>query len=263
MTRTWFRLLAVLGTAVQFGACAPMPSAPPTEPPSDLSETTAHRVLRLVTAVPPPDQDPMGQVAITRRYTQTSTFDLDFGWQTMKMSTFVGSGRIIAMHRNLQFEFGVTPLNLRSTDQTDGAGVSSTPLALGILVRNGSSSGVEIDWNAVTIVGAEGQTLPVIHRGVKLAKRSATMPPATIPPAAILDDLVYPREFIASSTWHGSGWLGTNYFEALSPGQRFRLDLPVKFGSETVEYRFTFEVAAPVPSPRSECVNRCRCRDEG
>lgn len=244
-TRTWLGLLTVLGTAVQLGACAPMPSAAPTEPPPDLSVTTAHRVFRLVTVVPSPEQDPTGQVAISRRYTQTSTFDLDFGWQTMKMSTFAGSGRIIAMHRNLQFEFGVTPLNLRSTDRTDGAGVSSAPLALALLVRNGSSSGVQINWNAVTILGAQGEALPVIHRGVKLAKRSASMFPATIPPATILDELVYPREFIVSSTWHGSGWLGVNYFETLSPGQRFSLDLPVKVGSEVVEYRFTFEVAAP------------------
>ena len=249
MTRTLLRLLAVLGGAVQFGACTSVLSAPPTEPPPDLSLTSAHRILRLVEVVPPPDQEPTGQVAITRRYTQTSTFDLDSGWQTMKMSTFVGSGRIVTMDRDVQFEFGVTPLNLRSTDRTDGTGVSSTPLALAVLVRNDSSSGVEIDWNAVTIVGAKGEELPVIHRGVKLATRSATMPPSTISPAAILDDLVYPREFIVSSTWHGSGWLGINYFEALSAGQRFILDLPVKVGSETVDYRFTFEVVPPGPSP--------------
>jgi len=202
-------------------------------------------VLRLVTVVPLPDQDPIGEVAISRRYTQTSTLDLDSGWQTMKMSTFVGSGRIIARHRSVQFEFGATPLNLRSTDSTDGADVSSSPLALGVLVRNASSSGVQIDWNAVMIVGAQGDPLPVIHRGIKLARRSAIMPPSTIPPAAILDDLVYPRELIVSSTWHGSAWLGVNYFEALSPGQRFTLNLPVRLGTEAVEYQFTFEVAAP------------------
>jgi hypothetical protein len=71
------------------------------------------------------------------------------------------------------------------------------------------------------------------------------MPPSTIPPAAILDDLVYPRELIASSTWQGGGWLGVNYFESLSPGQRFTLNLPVRLGTEAVEYQFTFEVAAP------------------
>jgi hypothetical protein len=245
MTRNWLGLLALLGAAVQFEACGPVSSAPPSEPPPDASVTSAHRVLRLVTVVPLPDQDPIGEVAISRRYTQTSTLDLDSGWQTMKMSTFVGSGRIIARHRSVQFEFGVTPLNLRSTDPTDEAGVSSSPLALGVLVRNASSSGVQIDWNAVMIFGVQGDVLPVIHRGIKLARRSASMPPSTIPPAAILDDLVCPRELIAPSTWRGSGWLGVNYFESLSPGQRFTLNLPVRLGTEAVEYQFTFEVAAP------------------
>jgi len=244
MTRN-LGVLAVLAIAVHFGACAPVPSDLPPEPPFDLSVTKPHRVLRLVAVVPPPDRDPIGEVAISRRYTQTSTLDLDSGWQTLKMSTFVGDGRIITRHRSVQFEFSVTPLNLRSTDGTDGKGVSSSPLALGVRVRNASSSAIQIDWNAVMIVGAQGDAQPVIHRGIKLAKRSAIMPPSTIPPATVLDDLVYPRAFIVPSTWRGSGWLGVNYFESLSPGERFTLDLPLRLGSEAVDYQFVFEVAAP------------------
>ena len=37
-----------------------------------------------------------------------------------------------------------------------------------------------------------------------------------------------------------------NFFEGLKPQQQFKLYLPVKHGTETVEYQFVFEVSAPM-----------------
>jgi hypothetical protein len=74
-----------------------------------------------------------------------------------------------------------------------------------------------------------------------------TMAPSTVPPSATLDDFVYPRELL---TLTAGSWYGSNFFENLTPGQSFTLYLPIRRGTETTEYQFTFEVRDAATTPQ-------------
>jgi hypothetical protein len=105
---------------------------------------------------------------------------------------------------------------------------------------------VTIDWNTVNLIDQAGRAYGVIHHGVKMADRSGVLAPSTIPPGAALDDFVYPKELVSfSGGKYGSGWIGDKFFEAMKPRQQFKLYLPLKHGTEMVEYQFVFEVGAP------------------
>jgi hypothetical protein len=161
---------------------------------------------------------------------------------TGKQVRYVPRGTITVVDNEIQFAFGFSALDVTSIDESG----SSHPLSLSLLVRNGSSRGITIDWNAVTVIDASGRAYGVIHRGVKMADRSAILAPSTIPPGAVLEDFVYPKELLSFfSGRYGSGWMGVHFFEMMQPPQRFKLYLPIKYGNDTVEYQFIFAVGAP------------------
>jgi hypothetical protein len=149
------------------------------------------------------------------------------------------------MDRDIQFGFGFTPLELTSRERVGSDSANSVPLGLSVLVRNGSTRGLNIDWNAVALIDSAGRAQGVIHKGVKMADRSGVLAPSTIPPGAILEDFVYPREVLSfAGGRYGSGWIGVNFFEAMQPNEQFKLYLPIKLGNETIEYQFVFQVSA-------------------
>lgn len=232
-------------------ACAPAyrtyPQQAAAPPQPDSVETKPHLTVRLVNTVPPLDLSPTSAIVVERTFTVKSTYIGSYiGWSTSKTSRFAGKGSIIVVHRNVQFAFGFTPLELGSVDFTDESRASSSPLSLTVLIRNPSQSGVQIDWNAVNIIGKTGKAYPIIHRGVKMAERSGVLAPSTVPPGATLDEFIYPRELISfSSSRYGSSWLGVQFFEAMKPGDRFTLYLPIKHGGEPIEYQFVFEIGSP------------------
>jgi hypothetical protein len=80
-----------------------------------------------------------------------------------------------------------------------------------------------------------------------MADRGGVLTPSTVPPGATLDEFVYPRELISfSSSRYGSSWLGVQFFETMKPGTNFTLYLPIKHGSDTIEYQFRFEAGQPL-----------------
>ena len=101
--------------------------------------------------------------------------------------------------------------------------------------------GVQIDWNAVTLVRSSSRAFPVIHKGVKFNEAGNVTAPSTVPPSATLSDFVFPREAVFFSSGRGGGWRASQFFEAIPAGEAFTLYLPVKRGADLVEYQFTFE----------------------
>jgi hypothetical protein len=225
----------VSGVVLIFGSAAPPP--PPPRPVASIDETKPHSVVRLVAVTPPIPLSDQRVVAIDRHYVKS---------HTMRTSTYIPKGTILVANRNIQFGFGFSSLDLTSQDRLGNESATSVPLGLSLVVRNGSAQGVTIDWNTVSLIDQVGRAHRVIHRGVKMADRSGVLAPDTIPPDAVLDDFVYPSDVLSfSSGRYSTGWTGVNFFEAMKPQQRFKLYLPLKHGTETVEYQFVFEVGAP------------------
>jgi len=220
-------------------------SRPPTSPyrpsPADIDETKPHSAVRLVAVTPSIALTDQRVVMIDRHYEEKSSGTSLFRLRT---SRYIPKGTILVVDRDIQFGFGFSGLDLTSSEGREQ--VSSIPLGLNLIVRNRSPRSINIDWNAVTVIDATGRIYRVVHRGVKMADRSAILAPSTIPPGATLDDFVYPQELMSfSGGRYGSGWTGINFFEAIKPGQQFKLYLPVKQGNDIVEYQFVFEVTAP------------------
>jgi hypothetical protein len=239
-----FGVVLILGSATP-PPPPPRPTAtlppPPPRPGADIDETKPHSVVRLVTVTPPIPLSDQHVVTIDRHYQVKSQW-LVSSWHTTRTSRYIPKGTILVANRNIQFGFGFSSLDLTSSD---GSAISA-PLGLSLVVRNESARGMTIDWNTVTLIDQAGTAHGVIHRGVKMADRSGVLAPSTIPPGAVLDDFVYPREVISfSGGRYGSGWTGVNFFEAMKPQQQFKLYLPLKHGAETVEYQFVFEIGAP------------------
>jgi hypothetical protein len=236
---------SALGCVYAFGVVAIIASAGKTQQsqscPSGINERKPLIGVRLVGVTPPialPDQQ---VVTVVRQYTEESKW-LYSSCSTSKTSRYLPTGTITVVDNEIQFAFGFSALDLTSNEET----ASSRPLGLDLLIRNGSPRGITIDWNAVTLINDSGRAYGVIHRGVKMADSSAIVAPSTIPPGAILEDFVYPKELISfSGGRYGSGWVGINYFEKMKSPQRFKLYLPVKHGNDTVEYQFIFAIGAP------------------
>jgi hypothetical protein len=224
-------VLLILGSA----------TTPPPPPAADINETKPHSVVRLVAVTPPIPLSDQHVVTIDRHYQVKSQWVVS-SWHTTRTSRYIPKGTIRVANHNIQFDFGFSSLDLTASDGS----ASSVPLGLSLILRNGSVQGVTIDWNTVTLIDQAGRAYGVIHRGVKMADRSGVLAPSTIPPGAVLDDFVYPRDALGfSGGRYGSGWIGVNFFEAMKPQQQFKLYLPLKYGAETVEYQFVFEVGAP------------------
>jgi hypothetical protein len=211
--------MAMSGLVIFSGGCGrpayrvPAPAySPPDQRVSlvpDSTESKPHMTVRIIRTVPP--TYPAGGIDVARTMIVKSTYIGPYtGWSTSQQTISTAKGALVVLHRDIQFSFALSPLDLTSVDPTDKA--SSVPLGLSLTVRNGSNSAVVIDWNAASIIGRDSATHPIIHRGMKFSERSAVVAPSTIPPGALLDDFVYPRDLISYVSGRCGGWAGVNYF---------------------------------------------------
>jgi hypothetical protein len=219
---------------------SPSTQANPSCPPP-VNETKPVSAIQLVEVTPPVDLPVERVITISRQYEEKYLFSSCSSLS--RSSRYLAQGNIALTDRDLQFGFGFSPLDLTSYEERSS--VTSVPLGLSVVVKNTAARAATIDWNAVTIIDGTGKTYGVIHRGVKMVDRSGVLAPSTIPPGAALEDFVYPRELMTFSGGRYASWIAVNFFEAFKPPQRFKLYLPVKFGNDTLEYQFAFEVIAP------------------
>jgi hypothetical protein len=168
---------------------APQTPSQPSCPPG-IDETKPNSSVQLVAVTPSSPLPTERVVTIDRHYEEKSSW-LVSSCHTSRKSRYIPKGNIVVVDREIQFGFGFSPLELTSYEGREL--VTSTPLGLSLLVKNSSARGVNIDWNAVTLIDATGKAYGVIHRGVKMADRSGILAPSTIPPGAILEDFVYPK----------------------------------------------------------------------
>jgi hypothetical protein len=184
-------------------------------------------------------------LAVDRTVKVSSTFIQGLGWYPSQSVTFAAQGVLLALDQDLSFRFSFTPIGVETTDATGSPKYSTNPLGLSLSLKNGSDAGVQIDWNAVTLVLSSGRAYPIIHKGIRFIEAGNVTAPATVPPGATLTDFVFPREVVFFDSGRYGGWRVTQFFELLPAGEAFTLYLPVKRGTELVEYQFTFQTAGP------------------
>jgi hypothetical protein len=241
MRRIGWLLLTATIIAI-FAGCAPLrqgeiyylkPTGPPT-PPAPMP-APEHRTVAVITLAKtsPTKAASDGRILVNRKEYYASVF----GGGTRQVIEFSGNGSLRAMDQLTTFSFGMTHLDVPSAER----GITSRPMALNLVIQNGSTTGLQIDWSATNLV-LDGRALPVIHKGIRMVDRGLALAPSTVPPSAALDDFVYPKDRL---TFGSSSWFGENFFESMRPGQTFTLYLPVKRGVETTEYQFTFAIREP------------------
>ncbi|HXK33852.1 MAG TPA: hypothetical protein VNM91_07575 [Dehalococcoidia bacterium] len=219
MTRVVVALVLLLA-----GCGIPARQMPPLAP---VAATSAHVALHLRETRPTVSFTSRDPIRITRTV-------------EARRVRYNSHGGPVAIDRDVQFAFTMTPLDIPTLEP---GLVHANLLGLGLVVRNSSSTGVQIDWNAVSLIDSRGRSMGVMHRGIRLAARHEHKAPSTVPPGAALTDFVFPQELVTYASQ--LGWYGAALFEAMRPGERFTLYLPITRGSERVEYQFVFEAESP------------------
>jgi hypothetical protein len=202
--------------------------------------------LRLVEASPGLPGISGPPIKIERMVTAKSTL-IGSNWYTFRTTRFLADGKIAISGKNIDLNVGVKATDFQSVDQLEG-GTTSSPLGLSVKIANRGKNGIQIDWNKVAIVDNAGNAHPVIHRGIHLAERAKMAAPSDIQPGSSLDDFVYPSDFIGLQSASKSGsqvWLGNKFIEAMKPGERIQLRIPVADGTDITEYRLVFEAGKP------------------
>lgn len=237
MTRPSLLASALLVLSVCVGAAGCGPQRPSATPASSEPSTTRPTTLIVLGKAQPPTVtiDRAGTIRLDRTTRPQPTI----GGGTRAFTDWESSGRIRASGEGLEFIFGFTRLELLSTSSA-----VSNPMGLTLTVLNGSSSGIQLDWSAATLV-YDGRTYPVLHRGVGMIDGSAPRSLITVPPGSRLEDFAYPNELTRFVGGAYARWTAENFFERLDPGKFFALHLPIRWGSAVVEYQFQFDVREP------------------
>jgi hypothetical protein len=202
--------------------------------------------LRLVEASPNLQLISGPPIKIERMVSTKSKF-IGSSWYTLRSSRFLANGKIGISGQDIDLNVGVTEMDIKSLDQTEGR-TTSSPLGLSVKISNRRKTSIQIDWNKVLFVDVAGNAHPVIHRGIQFTERAMMAAPSIIPPEGALDDFIYPSDFIglqAKSKFGSPVWLGNNFIEAMKPGERFRLSMPIGEEAGITEYQFVFEVGKP------------------
>ncbi|KMY67206.1 hypothetical protein AAU61_09975 [Desulfocarbo indianensis] len=122
---------------------------------------------------------------------------------------------------------------------------------LAFQLRNESSKPIRVLWNEASFVDVESKAHKIIHKGIKLINKEKEMTSTTIPPEAILDDLVAPIDLteLVDNKWKTRDILPRQKIGELK-GKCFSFFLPLTIGDMKKEYLFKFEIdAIPVRQP--------------
>lgn len=119
-------------------------------------------------------------------------------------------------------------------------------------LTNKSGYSMKIPWDDITYVNEKGQTMRVMHSGVKYVDRNASQPASVLPKNASLSDILLPTDNVYFVSGQYGGWreksLFPNYQDQESAnaspvlGKTVRVVFPILIQDVTNEYIFEFSV---------------------
>ncbi len=123
---------------------------------------------------------------------------------------------------------------------------------LNFVLTNKSGFSIKLPWDEMAYVNERGQSMRVIHQGVKLIDRNSSQAPTVVAKNASLDDLLIPSDNIYYVSGKYGGWEEKNLFPSYSSqeeannspalGKTVRVVFPIIIQDVTNEYIFEFSV---------------------
>ena len=111
---------------------------------------------------------------------------------------------------------------------------------------NNTDKGIKINWDEVAYIDPTGQSMRVIHNGIKLIDRNAPQAPTFIPPMARINDIIIPSENISYVSGQYGGWKESDLFpgkdKSIYTGAEFGIYFPLEIKGEKKEYNLRFKV---------------------
>ncbi len=128
--------------------------------------------------------------------------------------------------------------------------VSSTQFNFSL--RNKTTHSIKIPWDEIAYINPNGQSMRVIHSGIKLIDRNNAQAPSVVAKNSTLDDILIPSDHIYYVSGQYGGWREKNLFgrydsqeEANTSkykGATVSIVFPIIIENITNEYTFQFEV---------------------
>jgi len=117
------------------------------------------------------------------------------------------------------------------------------------LLKNRSSAPMTLHWDRMTLVTPAGESVRVVHQGVRYADRNLPQPPLTVVPGTVVKDTLTPAASIRIEP--GAGWRVAPFIASPSAGAplTFGLWLPIETPSGWRDYRFTLRAAYRTSTP--------------
>ena len=128
--------------------------------------------------------------------------------------------------------------------------VSSTQFHF--LLRNKTNHSIKIPWDEIAYINPDGQSMRVIHSGIKLIDRNNAQAPSVVAKNSTLDDILIPSDHIYYVSGQYGGWREEKLFENYSSqeeanmskymGKNVSIVFPIIIENVTNEYTFQFEI---------------------
>ena len=128
--------------------------------------------------------------------------------------------------------------------------VSSTQFHF--LLTNKTNHSIKIPWDEIAYINPNGQSMRVIHSGIKLIDRNNVQAPSVVAKNSTLNDILIPSDHIYYVSGQWGGWRENNLFgsynsqkEANSSkykGANVSIVFPIIIENVTNEYTFRFEI---------------------
>jgi hypothetical protein len=148
-----------------------------------------------------------------------------------------------------------SPANSEHTSYDDdfiSATLYPAETQLGFVVRNKSSEPIKVLWDQCSYIDPSGQTLRVIHSGIRMIQKDAPMSPSVIPPGASLKEAITPADYITyvggEVGWSVKQMFPMRFVQAIPlKGSAVSMFMPIEIKGSTRNYTFTLRAKDIVP----------------
>lgn len=121
--------------------------------------------------------------------------------------------------------------------------IFASPSQFNFELKNISDNSLKVIWDEAVIVGIDGNTSKVMHKGTKYSARNESQPPSTIIKGSILEDLAAPSDKVSYNEYI-KDWINESMFPKKPElqGKQLTLMLPIQIKDVVNEYIFVFDL---------------------
>jgi hypothetical protein len=132
---------------------------------------------------------------------------------------------------------------------------SIDPHGIACSIRNKTAAPISVNWNMISYIDASGDAHKVIHSGIRLVDMEAPQTPTLIPPAARINETLFPIEYIQPGSRGFACWVQCIWPDVGDvskdesnlkklEGSGFSVFMPLEIGGKTKNYSFVFKIVS-------------------